>query len=125
MKKSIKIISALLLMVIIVSMFSTVFAAKEAGGVTDPGSLKGEGTSAFDDIGKKIIGMVQAIGSIVSVLILVILGIKYMMGSAEEKAEYKKTMIPYLVGAILIFAASNIASMIYGFANTLGNSTTK
>ena len=44
-----------------------------------------------------------------------------MMGSAEEKAEYKKTMIPYLVGAILIFAASNLASMIYGFASTVTN----
>lgn len=113
MKKSIKIISALVLIVMIISMVSTVFA------VTDPSSLKGTDTGKFDTIGKKIIGMVQAIGSIVSVLILVVLGIKYMMGSAEEKAEYKKTMIPYLIGAILIFAASNIASMIYGFANSI------
>ena len=113
MKKSIKIISALLLIVMIASMFSAVFA------VTDPSSLTGTSTTQFDSVGKRIIGMVQAIGSIVSVLILVILGIKYMMGSAEEKAEYKKTMIPYLIGAILIFAASNIASMVYGFAKDL------
>ena len=39
-----------------------------------------------------------------------------MMGSASEKAEYKKTMIPYLVGAILIFAASTIANVVYQFA---------
>ena len=119
MKKSIKIIATLLLAVMIISMFSTVFAAEPKAGVTDPSSLSGTGTDKFDSIGKRIIGMVQAIGSIVSVLILVVLGIKYMMGSAEEKAEYKKTMIPYLIGAILIFAASNIASMIYSFANTL------
>ena len=36
-----------------------------------------------------------------------------MVGSAEEKAEYKKTMIPYLVGAICIFAASTIANVVY------------
>lgn len=125
MKKSIKIIATLLLAVMIISMFSTVFAADSKSAVTDPGSLSGTGTDKFDSIGKKIIGMVQAIGSIVSVLILVVLGIKYMMGSAEEKAEYKKTMIPYLIGAILIFAASNIASMIYSFAGTLGSSTSK
>lgn len=113
MKKSIKIISALVLIVMIISMVSTVFA------ITDPSSLKGADIKDFNTIGKKIIGMVQAIGSIVSVLILVVLGIKYMMGSAEEKAEYKKTMIPYLIGAILIFAASNIASMIYGFAKSI------
>ena len=36
-----------------------------------------------------------------------------MMGSAEEKAEYKKTMIPYLVGALLIFAATTIVNVVY------------
>ena len=125
MKKLIKLVPMMLLMVMIVSLTSTVFAdskkpatpAATTTNVTDPSNLKGEGTASFDSIGKKIIGMVQAIGSIASVLVLVILGIKYMMGSAEEKAEYKKTMIPYLIGAILIFAASNIASMIYSFAS--------
>ena len=67
--------------------------------------------------------MVQAIGSIISVLVLVILGIKYMMGSAEEKAEYKKTMIPYLIGAILVFAASNIAGVMYNVSTSI--TTTK
>lgn len=42
-----------------------------------------------------------------------------MMGSAEEKAEYKKTMMPYLVGALLIFAAVTIANMVYNFTSTL------
>lgn len=112
MKKLMKIIPMIILIVMVMSIFSTVFAV----AVTDPSTLKGEGTNNFDDIGKKIIGMIQAIGSILAVAVLVILGIKYMMGSAEEKAEYKKTMIPYLIGAILIFAASNIAGMIYNFA---------
>ena len=115
MKKLVKIIPVMLLIIVLASAFVPVFAAD----ITNPSSLTGEGTDKFDKIGKQIIGMVQAIGSIVSVLILVILGIKYMMGSAEEKAEYKKTMIPYLIGAVLIFAASNIASMIYGFATTI------
>ena len=35
-----------------------------------------------------------------------------MMGSAAEKAEYKKTMIPYLVGAVLIFGASAIVQAV-------------
>ena len=34
------------------------------------------------------------------------------MGSASGKAEYKKTMIPYLVGAILIFGASAITKVV-------------
>ena len=116
MKKIIKILPILLVMIMLLSTVSVVFAEP-----TNPSSLTGTQTTSFDSVGKRIIGMVQAIGSIASVLVLVILGIKYMMGSAEEKAEYKKTFIPYLVGAILVFAASNLASMIFAFASTVTN----
>ena len=70
-------------------------------------------------IGNQIIGIIQVVGSIAAVAVLVVLGIKYMMGSTEEKAEYKKTLIPYIVGAVLIFAASNIASFVYSWASNL------
>lgn len=112
MKKLAKILPVMVAILMILSIFSTVFAV-------DPSTLTGKDPSEFTEIGKQIIGMVQSIGSIIAVLVLVILGIKYMMGSAEEKAEYKKTMIPYLIGAILVFAAANIAGMVYNFAITL------
>ena len=59
----------------------------------------------------------------VSVIVLLVLGIKYMIGSAEEKAEYKKTMIPYLVGAVLVFGASAIAQVVYSIAKQAGETT--
>ena len=36
-----------------------------------------------------------------------------MLGSVEEKAEYKKTLMPYIIGATFVFAASAIAGTIY------------
>lgn len=69
-----------------------------------------------DEIVKKanaIIGVIKTVGIILSVLILVILGIKFMIGSIEEKAEYKKTMIPYLIGAIMVFAIPQLVQLIY------------
>lgn len=113
MKKIVKLVPIMLMVIMVLSTFSTVMAA------ANPTGISVSSTSAFDTVGGKVIGMIQSIGNIVSIAILVILGIKYMMGSAEEKAEYKKTLIPYLVGAILIFAASNIAGMVYNFANTV------
>ncbi len=113
MKKLYNIVTILMIAMMIISIATSVFALK------DPTNMKGTDTSAFDNIGKRIIGGIQAIGSIASVAILVVLGLKYMMGSTEEKAEYKKTMIPYIVGAILIFAASNIASMVFKFASSI------
>ena len=50
----------------------------------------------------------NTIGIILSVIILAILGIKYILGSVEEKAEYKNDIIPYLIGAALLFGISTI-----------------
>ena len=85
----------------------------------DPSTITGtttSGASNITNLGKKIVGIVQTIGSVVSVVILIVLGIRYMMGSTEEKAEYKKTLLPYVIGAVLIFAASNLASVVYNMA---------
>ena len=60
-----------------------------------------------------ILGFINLIGIAISVIVLALIGIKYMLGSVEEKAEYKKTMIPYLVGAVLIFLAPTIANTVY------------
>ncbi|MCL2341506.1 MAG: pilin [Firmicutes bacterium] len=115
--KYVKIVTVLLIALMLISTVTTVFA----GGAPDPSKYTGDtsNTNAIENIGQRILGIVQVVGSIAAVIILVVLGIKYMMGSAEEKAEYKKTMIPYLIGAILIFAASNLASMIWSWAHTI------
>ncbi|MCI8621854.1 MAG: hypothetical protein HFJ50_09445 [Clostridia bacterium] len=41
-----------------------------------------------------------------------ILGIKYMMGSLEQRATYKKSMLPLLIGAVLLFSAVNLTAFI-------------
>ena len=74
---------------------------------------KDNSDSSSVKLANKIIGGLQAVGSIISIASLVLIGIKYMLGSAEEKADYKTSMLPYLVGAILVFCASNIIAAIY------------
>ena len=74
----------------------------------------------FERNRNRIITVLTVIGTVISVIVLIILGLKYMMGSVEERAEYKKTMMPYVIGAALVFAASAIAGMIYSFAINLG-----
>ena len=117
--KTMKILITLVSMVIMIAMLGTVVCA--ADPVTTPGGMEAnvEGTGDISTLGSKLMGILQTVGIVVSVLILMVLGIKYMMGSAEEKAEYKKTMIPYIIGAILIFGASTIANMVFNFATAL------
>ena len=114
-KKISKIVSVLMI-VAMLAMASTVVFAQS----TDPRTitpLQGTGTGSVKSLGQQILGIVQLVGSIAAVVVLVVLGIKYMMGRAEEKAEYKKTMIRYLVGAILIFGASAITKVDVGLAS--------
>ena len=66
--------------------------------------------------GNKIIGAVQLVGSLVSIIALILIGIKYMVSSVEEKAANKETYIFYAIGAILIFGISNITQIIFDWA---------
>jgi type IV secretory pathway VirB2 component (pilin) len=87
-----------------------------------PGELQANpdatGTTEIQSFGENIMGVLTTVGVVIAVVILIILGIKYMMGSASEKAEYKKTMIPYIIGAACIFLAPTIANMLYSFLKT-------
>ena len=109
--KTIKVLTFVDTILLVVSLgASTVF------GLT-PSEMTGTAPTGTEikDLGNTLIGILQTVGIVLSVVILVILGIKYMMGSAEEKADYKKTMIPYVVGAVCIFLAPTIANMVYNF----------
>ena len=113
-KKTVKIIATIVTIIMLMMVLSTgVMAADELISSMNPDYSD---TGSVGTIGGKIVNILSIIGVVVAVIVLLVLGIKYMMGSASEKAEYKKTMIPYLVGAILIFAASVIANVVYQFA---------
>lgn len=78
---------------------------------TDLGTLQ--------DKANGIIGVITTIGVVVSVISLIAIGIKYMLGSVEEKAEYKETLKPYLIGAFLVFTVSLVPQLIYQFMQNL------
>ena len=113
-KKTMRIITILVTILAIVMVGVTSFAAEISINTID-----GKGNvdvTQIGTVGNKIATILRAIGTVLLVVVLMVLGIKYMMGSAEEKAEYKKTMIPYLVGAILVFGATQIAGAVLNFA---------
>lgn len=77
----------------------------------DPGPGKIEEGPFLEKAGI-VLGWIQYIGVIVSILALAIIGLKYMLSSVEAKAEYKKTMIPYVVGCFMIMGISIIIALI-------------
>ena len=115
-RKTLKAIVAVALIATIIAVSSTVFALTPDEMSANIGSTTSNTITKF---GQNLMGVLQTVGVIVAVLILIVLGIKYMMGSSEEKASYKKTMMPYFIGALLLFGASTFAGMIIDLAKSL------
>lgn len=124
MKKTMKILSIMLIAIMLIAAMGTmVMAANDSDAIIgNMFNQKGTNTTQIQEVGGNIVNIITTIGIIVAVIVLLILGIKYMMGSASEKAEYKKTMIPYLVGAVLIFGASAIAKAVVAMTNSIAGS---
>lgn len=120
MKKQVKIVSIILvIMIALMAVSNVVLAAPDlSADIKDMANGSDNQPKEVLNLGKTIVSIMQTVGIVVAVVVLLVLGIKYMMGSAEEKAEYKKTMIPYLVGAILIFASTTIVNVVYNIANS-------
>ena len=62
-------------------------------------------TLSLQDFSKTFYNIFLTIGIIVAALVGSILGIKFMIGGAEEKAHIKELLVPYIVGCIVIFGA--------------------
>lgn len=118
MRKLTKILTVILLVAVMMTMFTTMASAAE-GTVGQLFNKQASNTDGLVNVGGNIVSIITTIGIIVAVIVLLVLGIKYMMGSAAEKAEYKKTMIPYLVGAVLIFGASAIAKAVVAMSESI------
>ena len=112
-KKTVKILSILLTFVLVMVASASVFALT-------PNDIKasngGEVGKKIKAIGQDIIGLLQVAGVVIAIAILIVIGIKYMMGSTADKAEYKKSLMPYLIGAVLIFGAVAISEVVYQMA---------
>ena len=120
MKKSIKVISTLLLAIMLVASIAGTVLAVDPNTVIN--GLNGNGNVQTNDltkVGNNIVTIIQVVGIVIAVIVLLVIGIKYMMGSASEKAEYKKTMIPYIVGAVLIFAGTSLVRVIYSLSTSV------
>ena len=120
MKKSIKVISTLLLAIMLVTSIAGTVLAVDPNTVLN--GLNGNGNVQINDltkVGNNIVTIIQVVGIVIAVIVLLVIGIKYMMGSASVKAEYKKTMIPYIVGAVLIFAGTSLVRVIYSLSTSV------
>lgn len=84
-----------------------------ADSFTDMGKTKVDAGGGLDnDPIKKmsdiIFNVLLIIGIVIAVIWGLVIAIKFITGSVEEKAEVKKTLIPYVAGCVVLFGAFTI-----------------
>ena len=112
MKKTKAIAIGIMIITILFFMINPVTKATIDPGEYNPGEIDTGDIEPVINIAGVIVNTLATIGIVVSVITLIIIGLKYMMGSVEEKAEYKKTMIPYIVGVVMVVAITQILKLI-------------
>lgn len=109
-----KIISIMIMVLLLVSFAYNVFAEY------NPANVNPAAITEFNTTGANIVKVFQVIGSFAAVAILAFVGIKFMMAGPAEKAQLKGALVPYVVGALIIFAAVVIATILQNLAGKIG-----
>lgn len=71
------------------------------------------GDNILNKKSRPITGIIRAFGVIASVVTLAIIALRIIFGSTEEKANYKQTLLPWAVGAVMLFSMATIPSLVY------------
>ena len=78
---------------------------------------QGDAGQNIKEIMAAILDVVRLIGAAAAVIVLMIIGAKYLIASAGERADIKKYAMNYVIGALILFGASGILSIIKNIIN--------
>lgn len=122
MKKSIKIVLATILTIMLLfAVAQPVVFAADVSTITNsvaanPTTIDSSGATS---IAQRITSWIWIISIIVAVVVVMYTGLKFIVGSTQEKAEYKKSLIPIVIGVALLVFATTIINVLFSLG---GNS---
>ena len=119
-KKVMKIVAVLLAVAVVASLSVSAFAGDDFDLTQFNGKSDTSGASkSVTRIIGALINIIQIIGSGVAIIMLIVLAIKYISAAPGDKAEIKKHAVVYVVGAIVLFAATGILQIIKNFSGNV------
>ena len=120
-KNLVRVMAVLLLAVMLVATVVNGYSYKEieVDTVTETATDNTEASERINKMIGAVLTVTQVIGVGVAVIMLIVLAIKYISASPGDKADIKKHAVVYVVGAVVLFAASGILQIIKQFANNL------
>ena len=116
-KKVMRIVAILLAVVFVVALTGGAFAVDLTAfdGVSDTSNASASVTRIIG----AIINIIQIVGTGVAIIMLIVLAIKYISAAPGDKADIKKHAVVYVVGAIVLFAATGILQIVKNFAGNI------
>ncbi len=81
-------------------------------------SSTGGAVTSVNNMAGSIISIAKVICAGVAIIMITVIAMKYMLAAPSEKADIKKHAVVYVVGAIIMFAATAILQIIQSFAIT-------
>ena len=128
MAKLLKVMAVILLAVMIVASIATSvnaadkvisFGDVDTDSVVDGAKDTSGAASSINRIIGSVLTIVQVVGCGVAVIMLIVLAIKYISAAPGDKADIKKHAVVYVVGAVVLFAASGILQIVKNFADNV------
>jgi len=112
-------ISKIILITLLIGIFC--IACTNVYAVTPTDYRPGDPTDYEDFFDKAgvILGFVRNLGAIASVLGIAVLGIRYMLGSIDEKAKYKETMLPFIIAIFITVGMTTIITIVQEIAKDI------
>ena len=90
---------------------SSMLQEAEGWGTDDDGI-----SNTAKNIVGSIISVIRVVGMGIAIIMITYVAIKYMSAAPSEKAEFKKSATALIVGAVVLFASTNILAIIADFA---------
>jgi len=118
MKKYLKV---MLVLVVALSLFCTVALANPFADVVDNGKQSSSSlTGAVSGIGSSAINLVQTLGYVIAVIMVVVVGIQWLIGTPAKKQELKGRLVNVIIGALLIACGVTILGFIAKVGGEIG-----
>ena len=122
MKKKLKLISSIIMFLAVFTIFSnnvvlgTEFNFSEQ--ITNGWTTNYYGNklnSATTNVVGTIVNTIRLVGTGIAIIMIIYVAIKYMSAAPSEKADFKKSATAYVVGAVVLFASTNILGILAEF----------
>lgn len=119
-----KIYVLLIISLLIVSICNNVWAFTGEEIVSKASTFAGGGTqqittASMTTFSNSISGILLGIGMIIIFVVGTLLGIKYMTGTAEGKAKVMDSLVPFVIGVVVIFGAYTIWTIAVNVINKI------